>query len=477
MQMKVSRNGSRRIGITTAVSVAALIGVASASTWNEKTILEFSEPVMVPGATLRPGAYVFKLMDLKANRHTVQIFNESESKLVATTQAVPITRTDPKGDVVVKFNPTEVGSPLALKGWFYPGSLYGHEFIYPADQARKIAERTKTIVLSTDSEGSEREKGTIRTFNATGQQSEWHGDEATMREWESWRRNHSSGTVAKESARSSRNQTPHPATNAQPNSEDRKEQRESTAPAVKSDFQGMRVKVDQLEDDPQQYIGKTVSVDAEVQDVHGPRVFTIDEPNWGDLEGEILVYVPSNLAALVRENDRVTVTGTVKPFVRAEVEREWGWLDMARDVEVRLSKKPVLVASRIVGGNNDLAMVIAVSAPTDTNKPVGTTGGAGSLVTDLSSIASGGEDLVGRRVDLENVKVGAMAKDTGFFVNASGNAIFVLPSKPDAATVKANDTVSLNGVVLQMPRAMKDRMNMPSGGNRDIYIYATKITK
>jgi hypothetical protein len=28
-----------------------------------------------------------------------------------------------------------------------------------------------------------------------------------------------------------------------------------------------------------------------------------------------------------------------------------------------------------------------------------------------------------------------------------------------------------------MPRAMKDRVNMPSGGNDDIYIYATKITK
>jgi uncharacterized protein YdeI (BOF family) len=218
-------------------------------------------------------------------------------------------------------------------------------------------------------------------------------------------------------------------------------------------------------------------VDAEVQDVHGPRVFTIDEPNWGDLEGEILVYVPSNLAALVREDDRVTVTGTVKPFVRAELDREWGWLDMDPEVEVRLSKKPVLVASRVVGGNNDLAMVIDASASTDKNKPVGTTGGSGSPMSDLSSIAGADEELVGRRVELNGVKVQSMANDTGFFVSAGGKAILVLPSKPDAETVKANDTVSLHGVVLQMPRAMKDRVNLPSGGNKDVYIYATKITK
>jgi hypothetical protein len=439
------------MGIMTAVAVVAFVSVAVASPWNEKTILKFSEPVMVPGATLQPGTYVFKLMDLKANRHTVQIMNEDESKLVATTQAVPIKRTDAKGDVVVKFNPTDAGSPPALKGWFYPGSLYGHEFLYPSDQARKIAERTKTLVLSTDMEGTDREKGTIHTFNATGQQAEWHGDEATMREWETYQRSQSSAPS------------------------NQQEQRQANAPMVKSDFQGMRVKVDQLEDNAQQYIGKTVSVDAEIDEVKGPRLFTIDEPNWADLEGEILVYVPTNLAALVRENDRVTVTATVKPFVRAEVEREWGWLDLDRDVEVRLSRRPVLVASRIVGGNNDLAMVI--DAPADKAKAVGTTGGSPAAVTDLAALANGNEDLVGRRIELNNVRIGSLAKDRGFFVKGTGNAIFVLPAHPDKTTVNANDTVSLNGVVLQMPNAMQDRVNMPSGGNDDIYIFATKVGK
>lgn len=31
--------------------------------------------------------------------------------------------------------------------------------------------------------------------------------------------------------------------------------------------------------------------------------------------------------------------------------------------------------------------------------------------------------------------------------------------------------------MLQMPKAMKSRIDMPSGGNDDIYIYATNVNK
>ncbi len=124
------------------LAVALLVGyapVAVADQWNDKTTMKFSEPVMVPGATLQPGSYVFKLMGSSSNRHLVQITTEDGSRVVALTQAVPMKRMEPKGDIVVKFNPTDAGSPIAMKGWFYPGSLYGHEFVYPDEQAKEIA--------------------------------------------------------------------------------------------------------------------------------------------------------------------------------------------------------------------------------------------------------------------------------------------------------------------------------------------------
>jgi hypothetical protein len=452
------RSWKRTAGATVAVLVActAMVG---ADSWNDKTILEFSEPVMVPGATLQPGSYVFKLMDSNSSRHTVQITTKDGSKVIAMTQAVPMKRPDSKGDVVVKFNPTDAGSPPALKGWFYPGSVYGHEFIYPEDQAKQIADRTKTLVLSVDVPGSDLEKGTLHTFSADGLRSQWRGDAGTMREWDEWRATRPAGAATTAGGSSGG-----------------EEQRQATAPMAKADFQGMRVKLDELEDNPQKYIGQTVSVDAEIQEVLGPRVFTIDETNWADLQGEILVHVPATVAAAVRENDRVTVTGTVKPFVRAEIEREGGWLTLDREVEIDLAKKPVLVASRIVGGNNDVAMVIDIGPAA--SEPVGTSGKSGApAVTGLDALAAGDEDLVGRKVSLKGARIESTAKDGGFFVKAKDASVFVLPAHKEKVSVGAGDTVSVEGVVLQMPRTLEEQLKAPAGSNDDIYVFATHVAK
>jgi hypothetical protein len=397
-------------------------------------------------------------MGSSSSRHIVQITTEDGSRVVALTQAVPMKRLDPKGDIVVKFNPTDVGSPIAMKGWFSPGSLHGHEFLYPDEQAKEIAQRTKTIVLSVDVPGTDLSKGTIRTYNQAAMRADWQGDAATMREWDEWQRTRPSATasVAGGVARS-------------------EERQQATAPMVKGDFQGTRVEFDKLDDNPGKYLGQTVSVDAEVDEILGPRMFKIDDGHLFGLGGEMIVYVATPLTALVREDDRVTITGMVKPFVRAEVEREWGWLGLDSEVEIDISKKPILVASRIVGGTNNVAMVINVD-PAGA-KPVGTSGATtASPLSDLGTIAQGDEDLVGRHVGLKGVKVESMTKD-GFFVKAQNASVFVLPALKDKVSVQVGDTVSIDGVVLQMPRKMDDRLNAPAGSNDDIYVYATSVNK
>ncbi len=90
--------------------VVVFAAIAGADQWNDRTTLKFDAPMMVPGATLAPGTYVFKLMDSPANRETVQIFNEDESKLMATTETIPTKRRDARGNVVIKVNPTESGA-------------------------------------------------------------------------------------------------------------------------------------------------------------------------------------------------------------------------------------------------------------------------------------------------------------------------------------------------------------------------------
>ena len=154
----------------------------------ERTILSLSERVLVPGATLQAGTYVFRLANSNANRHVVRITRQDTSDVVALTHAVPMKRLDPKGDVVLKFSPNQPGSPPAIRGWFYPGSLYGHEFIYSDEQARDIASRTKTIVLSSDVVGSDVEKGTRYAYSPSGGREIWRADSGTVSEWREWER-------------------------------------------------------------------------------------------------------------------------------------------------------------------------------------------------------------------------------------------------------------------------------------------------
>jgi hypothetical protein len=448
----------------TVVLIVAFAAVAHADEWNDRTTLKFDAPMMIPGATLAPGTYTFKLLDSKSNRHIVQIFNEDGTKLIATSNAIPAKRMDATGDVVLKLSPTEAGAPAAVKAWFYPGSLYGHEFVYPDNQAREIAQRTKTLVLSVDVPGSDMEKGTLHLYDAEGRKQVWRGDEQMMKEWTKWSEDGRRAASAKVAAPGAAGT------------------RESTAPMIRTQPEGMKVSLADLEDEPNKYVGRTINVTAEVEDVFGPRLFKIDEPNWGDLDGEVLVYLPSDLAAFVREDDRVTVTGTMKMLLKADLERELGWLERDPDIELELADRPVLVASHIVGGNNDVALTISVSpARAGKEKAVGTSGttaGAKSpALSDAAAIAQGDRDLVGRQVDLDAARVSRVAKNRGFWIEAGGASVFVLPADhaqgKTAAT--AGQSISIDGVVLELPRSMRDQARAAKDANDAIYVYATSV--
>jgi len=140
-----------------AVCVAAVLTLwlapgVRADQWNKKTILTFSGPVQIPGATLPAGSYVFKLADLSGNRHVVQVFDKDEKKIYTTILAIPNQRLDAGDKPVVLFSERSSGSPQAVKVWYYPGDTIGNEFVYPKEQAMRIARETHQSVLSTNDE-------------------------------------------------------------------------------------------------------------------------------------------------------------------------------------------------------------------------------------------------------------------------------------------------------------------------------------
>src|SRR3954452_8283178 len=133
-----------------AALTAALAPAARADEWNKKTILTFSGPIQIPGATLPAGSYVFKLADIAGNRHVVQVFDKDEKKIYTTMLAVPNQRLEPADKPIILFSERASGSPQAVKVWYYPGETIGNEFVYPKTQAMRIAKETHSRVLATN---------------------------------------------------------------------------------------------------------------------------------------------------------------------------------------------------------------------------------------------------------------------------------------------------------------------------------------
>ena len=134
-----------------AAAVAALIApAASGQTWNvnKVTYLTFSGPVQVPGASLPAGTYMFRLADPVSHRQVIQIRDKDGGQIFTTLVSIPNQTAEPKDDPFVMFLEAPAGQPAAIKAWFYPGEKTGYEFVYPKDQAMRIASYTKSPVLA-----------------------------------------------------------------------------------------------------------------------------------------------------------------------------------------------------------------------------------------------------------------------------------------------------------------------------------------
>ena len=134
---------------------ATLAPTANADDWNRKTVIQFSQPVEIPGVhlvgwgVLPAGSYVFKILDSQSDRHIVQIFNKEGTIIYATILAIPNYRLKATDKTVMTFSERRAGQPEALRAWFYPGGNWGEEFVYPKAMAAELAKATNTPVLFT----------------------------------------------------------------------------------------------------------------------------------------------------------------------------------------------------------------------------------------------------------------------------------------------------------------------------------------
>jgi|SRR6185312_9972903 len=136
-----------RLRLTTALFAAvmgfvAIAPKARADEWNKKTIVTISGQMEIPGVTLDPGTYVFKLADSQSDRHIVVVQNERMNHTYATILAIPNYRLRPTSKSQFLFWETPAGHPPALRAWFYPADNFGQEFVYPKGRFTQVSQVT-----------------------------------------------------------------------------------------------------------------------------------------------------------------------------------------------------------------------------------------------------------------------------------------------------------------------------------------------
>lgn len=120
--------------------------------------------------------------------------------------------------------------------------------------------------------------------------------------------------------------------------------------AFASDQPGV-VSAGKLAKDAKKYYGQTVAVQAEVEDVLSANAFTLDED--AIFAGpDVLVLVPKGVAEQLKHDEKVTVRGTVRRYVVADLDKDLDWFDHGKIVSTKTKvdwdTRPVIVAEAVI---------------------------------------------------------------------------------------------------------------------------------
>lgn len=272
--------------------------------------------------------------------------------------------------------------------------------------------------------------------------------------------------------------------------------------------QGTSVSMDRFEQNRNQYVGKEVRLNAAVNNVLGPHLFTINDGNWFDLQGDTLVYLPAPLVGLITEEARVTVTGQVKRFAEVDLDREFDWFDTKPTIEAEISTRPVIVASSIVtdqgmalsmnimqqgqsaksgqGGTQQQSGTAGTSGTSDRTETTGASGTSAESsskgksdqqITSLDQLTKqANQAIVGREVKLSNARVAQTAEQGRFWIGTQGQEQILVVSTDGKANVSTGQNVRIDGIVLQMPAGMRDSVQARGqDANQQIYVYASEV--
>jgi len=108
------------------------------------TTVEFTTVTRLPGVTLQPGKYVFRLGQPAIKQNVVEVYSADGSKKIATLLTVDYATPASGNATTVLFEKTD---PPVVRAWYFPGETIGREFVYTEDEAKTIYTTANTPVL------------------------------------------------------------------------------------------------------------------------------------------------------------------------------------------------------------------------------------------------------------------------------------------------------------------------------------------
>ena len=132
--------------------LASLVAVAAAAgTIDKRTTFTFNTPVAVPGVTLPAGTYLFRIADVDTHK-VVQVLSGDGKIPYSMFFFMEAWRSTPAVDPELSFIETAADMPHAIRTWWHPGESIGYEFLYPREQAERLARGSGTAVRSVETE-------------------------------------------------------------------------------------------------------------------------------------------------------------------------------------------------------------------------------------------------------------------------------------------------------------------------------------
>jgi hypothetical protein len=107
----------------------------------------FSQQVMIPNETLPAGKYLFRVNS--QDRNIVEIYTGDKSRMIRRVFAIHAARSDSPQRAEIRLIEGASDAPVAIGTWWYPLQRQGWEFIYPREQAMKLAKTARQPILTT----------------------------------------------------------------------------------------------------------------------------------------------------------------------------------------------------------------------------------------------------------------------------------------------------------------------------------------